>query len=178
VKSEVTAKRRCHWSAKRTSSRFGNKVNDHHRATSLHFIHFTHTHVTRYWPRYTNQFIDPSTLQYRTANNGAPTLRRRQGRPRVHTTLSSPCLLADQPHTRPLRVLRRSSSRCHSKHGILRNSPRQHPTIQPRTLPMVRLHSRPTHINNDERTTSRRGRRSRLKAYVQANLPGHKSSGG
>jgi hypothetical protein len=84
------------------------------------------------------------------ASNGAPTLRRRQGRPRVHTSLPPSCILALEPYTRSFRVLRSSSSRCHRKHGILRNLARKHTTIKPGTLPMVRLHIRPTHINDDE----------------------------
>jgi hypothetical protein len=68
--------------------------------------------------------------------NGAPTLRRRQGRPRVHTTFPTPCILAIQPY--------------HRKHGILRDLTRKHTTIKPGTLSMVRLHIRPAHINDDE----------------------------
>jgi hypothetical protein len=120
---------------------------------------------------------DSSPIEH-TPNHGPPTLRRRQSRPRHNTALPPTHLPPLQPAPRPPRVLRRPARRRKRQHGILRDPATRHPTVQPRTLSMVRLHAGTTHIYPHERAPRRCWRRSRLAAHVQAHLPGHARADG
>jgi len=153
---------------------------DHFSSTSSlqpHFIQETsELHVKN--PGTTKSTKESSPQSKTNLENGPPTFRRRQSRPRHNTTLPPTHLPPLQPAPRPPRVLRRPARRCKRQHGILRDPATSHPAIQPRTLPMVRLHPRPTHFHPHERTPCRRRRRSRLTTHVQAHLPRYARSDG